>query len=92
MNRGSKVRAQMSRLVAAGFNEAPIHESGKSPARYDPLAKPLRFNEAPIHESGKYPSPVLQESREPGFNEAPIHESGKSGHRRGCAVKPFRLQ
>ena len=46
----------MFRVVSVsspGFNEAPIHESGK--LRHSNLL-PLvfqRFNEAPIHESGK---------------------------------------
>ena len=35
------------------FNEAPIHESGKSPAPTAPDSLRTRFNEAPIHESGK---------------------------------------
>ena len=53
MNRGS---ASGSRTVAdrvTGFNEAPIHESGKS--RSARLARTTfpSFNEAPIHESGK---------------------------------------
>ena len=55
MNRGSHDRAKLHAPRAAGFNEAPIHESGKSascPASPDTPRK--RFNEAPIHESGKY--------------------------------------
>ena len=62
----------------AGFNEAPIHESGKSP-RYQPRRdRPARFNEAPIHESGKCgKTNEATEEIVMRFNEAPIHESGK---------------
>ena len=35
------------------FNEAPIHESGKSVSRPAGSVPGFRFNEAPIHESGK---------------------------------------
>ena len=54
MNRGSDSGSQGTRRRDQGFNEAPIHESGKS-VRMRPVqhARP-RFNEAPIHESGKW--------------------------------------
>ena len=54
MNRGSQRGRVQARIDPRGFNEAPIHESGKS--RREVLApRPLRgFNEAPIHESGKF--------------------------------------
>ena len=54
MNRGSSSSIASQISVPTGFNEAPIHESGKflSPVHFlDPL---LCFNEAPIHESGKW--------------------------------------
>ena len=53
MNRGSPVPAADPGFAPRGFNEAPIHESGKSRDldRRRPLRR--RFNEAPIHESGK---------------------------------------
>ena len=38
MNRGSLEAAAFATKLAAGFNEAPIHESGKS----RPLAIPMR--------------------------------------------------
>ena len=57
MNRG---RARVRTRAAAsslGFNEAPIHESGKGIVGR-PLADRMGgFNEAPIHESGKERSP-----------------------------------
>ena len=56
MNRGSAVstNSNRSRPARNRFNEAPIHESGKSAwtMRGVPQGLP-RFNEAPIHESGK---------------------------------------
>ena len=53
MNRGSVGYARRASRVAARFNEAPIHESGKSGQFRLPDDAPPRFNEAPIHESGK---------------------------------------
>ena len=53
MNRGSLEKRTAHPVRNAGFNEAPIHESGKSASSL-PTARPgPRFNEAPIHESGK---------------------------------------
>ena len=77
MNRGSDSRGRAADRLHVGFNEAPIHESGKSssPARF--RARARCFNEAPIHESGKYRSRWPFRSGQEGFNEAPIHESGK---------------
>ena len=53
MNRGSPEHHDPIASLQRGFNEAPIHESGK----YRPAAgsnhDARRFNEAPIHESGK---------------------------------------
>ena len=54
MNRGSRGRRPLlSSHAPTRFNEAPIHESGKSFRPADSLALSARFNEAPIHESGK---------------------------------------
>ena len=54
MNRGSATRAGAGARPRRRFNEAPIHESGKSAATPRSGAWPRRFNEAPIHESGKF--------------------------------------
>ena len=54
MNRGSATMATLLFLIPQAFNEAPIHESGKSPKTNVFDMKPCAFNEAPIHESGKY--------------------------------------
>ena len=78
MNRGSAAWKLVQQQPYDGFNEAPIHESGK--CHPDPRPSPAWscFNEAPIHESGKYAG---SEGTRPDsghrFNEAPIHESGK---------------
>ena len=40
-------------VALKGFNEAPIHESGKLCFRSERRGASLSFNEAPIHESGK---------------------------------------
>ena len=53
MNRGSAGTILIDPISVGGFNEAPIHESGKS-IRPRAMAFPdACFNEAPIHESGK---------------------------------------
>ena len=68
--------------VCAGFNEAPIHESGKSErSGCHSATTRLCFNEAPIHESGKWPSAPYAGKWTRRFNEAPIHESGKFAKR-----------
>ena len=56
MNRGSGRRSAETAGVPDGFNEAPIHESGKSSTRTSSRRTTPRFNEAPIHESGKFES------------------------------------
>ena len=53
MNRGSSGGARRLGSRATGFNEAPIHESGKCPHSPTSRSGPHCFNEAPIHESGK---------------------------------------
>ena len=53
MNRGSTDDTALHPAQPFRFNEAPIHESGKSLAAPRPRPRSGRFNEAPIHESGK---------------------------------------
>ena len=53
MNRGSWGSSVASSAGLIGFNEAPIHESGKSHRESKGSIPRGRFNEAPIHESGK---------------------------------------
>ena len=54
MNRGSPVSNWSATGESACFNEAPIHESGKSANDERAERDAWRFNEAPIHESGKF--------------------------------------
>ena len=54
MNRGSITGIYWPARARPSFNEAPIHESGKSAAaKIRDAATEAGFNEAPIHESGK---------------------------------------
>ena len=59
MNRGSSAYAAADAALDDRFNEAPIHESGKSYSTTLPGASQYGFNEAPIHESGKCYRPLL---------------------------------
>ena len=54
MNRGSNQRLCAASEPVPGFNEAPIHESGKYLNPLNSSYISLCFNEAPIHESGKW--------------------------------------
>ena len=53
MNRGSAPIIVPSAEHELGFNEAPIHESGKCQVEGIVVELLRGFNEAPIHESGK---------------------------------------
>ena len=53
MNRGSLPALNALTQMATRFNEAPIHESGKSLLNRSSCFVRNSFNEAPIHESGK---------------------------------------
>ena len=53
MNRGSSGPGRDRPALLVGFNEAPIHESGKSADTCGNALTLVGFNEAPIHESGK---------------------------------------
>ena len=58
MNRGSRLMTSSDGLSTSCFNEAPIHESGKSHYVNSRRKRASGFNEAPIHESGKFGSTV----------------------------------
>ena len=78
MNRGSAQHGYAAIGIASCFNEAPIHESGKSTCPGTSGSRSITcFNEAPIHDSGKFSPPSSPARPKSGFNEAPIHESGK---------------
>ena len=53
MNRGSSGPNDGPNPKTVRFNEAPIHESGKSRRPPPDRSRSRSFNEAPIHESGK---------------------------------------
>ena len=53
MNRGSQGQRCAGSRRRPRFNEAPIHESGKSTQARPVNRAASGFNEAPIHESGK---------------------------------------
>ena len=53
MNRGSVQGVEQLAKLFQGFNEAPIHESGKLRKCSSWKRRLTGFNEAPIHESGK---------------------------------------
>ena len=55
MNWGSQNGVSADPFPSSGFNEAPIHESGKSGPGFPLYCLFAGFNEAPIHESGKWP-------------------------------------
>ena len=92
MNRGSAGITFPGEPRGHRFNEAPIHESGKSAAIVAVRAAPQGFNEAPIHESGKYapPShggePLVRASMRPRF----MNRGSFGDLREGDAV--FQLQ
>ena len=78
MNRGSPRDAPPAPARPPRFNEAPIHESGKSLLLVDDVhvmteasMRPRFMNRGSA--SGRSPGSY----RSSGFNEAPIHESGK---------------
>ena len=80
MNRGSPSGFSDVSQVTQGFNEAPIHESGKlvrhAAARHTSRAsmRPRFMNRGSPGRARR----ALSEARTR-FNEAPIHESGKWG-------------
>ena len=92
MNRGSDRYPFCPFARVAGFNEAPIHESGKlgrAHARCDvdrASMRPRFMNRG----SACAPGPSCPAGDR--FNEAPIHESGKSQLDRYVQVSYQRLQ
>ena len=86
MNRGSCCRPSCADTSGTGFNEAPIHESGKlvdcraSVAVGRASMRPRFMNRGSDDDLACLAPCFL------GFNEAPIHESGKS-RARSCSVR-----
>ena len=79
MNRGSATWSAAAGTNTTGFNEAPIHESGKfqdlQGTLFTPVAsmRPRFMNRGSLTRSRSWCPTSLR------FNEAPIHESGKWG-------------
>ena len=82
MNRGSGARRTKPRCATSGFNEAPIHESGKQ----QPCGRHALDDRASMRprfmNRGSPPPEVCSRACKTRFNEAPIHESGKHDRRR----------
>ena len=78
MNRGSPGRRRAARRAYRRFNEAPIHESGKSPSLMSILDSQGAASMRPrFMNRGSETYGECVPERGIGFNEAPIHESGK---------------
>ena len=60
MNRGSSPSSKLSSRPADTFNEAPIHESGKSPSSAELLARRIPSMRPRFMNRGSKPSPALQ--------------------------------
>ena len=77
MNRGSPLGLQVRDHPAPRFNEAPIHESGKSDREATGrLAVPASMRPRFMNR-GSDTAQADPDGGTYGFNEAPIHESGK---------------
>ena len=80
MNRGSEKQPARATLSLSGFNEAPIHESGKCGGEVSNVqARHLASMRPRFMNRGSRARWQRLRVRLPGFNEAPIHESGKLG-------------
>ena len=81
MNRGSPAWLTATSRILAGFNEAPIHESGKWPSGRDPRCEIPVASMRPrfMNRGSTMPASRLRWAAAR-FNEAPIHESGKYRH------------
>ena len=89
MNRGSSGVADGDLPGPRGFNEAPIHESGKSPYRNPTAIHGAVASMRPrFMNRGSRAAGCYRTAPSAGFNEAPIHESGKSGHVRALVSRP----
>ena len=93
MNRGSECDSRLRVRAHDSFNEAPIHESGKSaPSGFTTLnaveasMRPRFMNRGSVFAG--LGTAVLRN----GFNEAPIHESGKLGLQLGLENRNLELQ
>ena len=77
MNRGSYALESLKTNPYAGFNEAPIHESGKWVEYMDAHGVENASMRARFMNRGSQVARRLEGAGCLSFNEAPIHESGK---------------
>ena len=78
MNRGSCPIRRAWPLKWTGFNEAPIHESGKWYCTRELKIEPIASMRPRFMNRGSGRGQAFGGRADRGFNEAPIHESGKS--------------
>ena len=93
MNRGSHPQDAGRRRGHQGFNEAPIHESGKyfGNEAHSNSGRPASMRPRFMNR-GSWRPRTCRARRWLGFNEAPIHESGKFGRDPAAALVPIALQ
>ena len=77
MNRGSRRAKRFRRAPTRGFNEAPIHESGKLRIHIKVFIVFIASMRPRFMNRGSPSGYWLNSSAAYRFNEAPIHESGK---------------
>ena len=92
MNRGSPDYVEVFIQDLLGFNEAPIHESGKYRPRRPEWSLASGFNEAPIHESGKYPRQCRGDHRRRASMRPRFMNRGSPGTHRRLAYVERLLQ
>ena len=78
MNRGSPLDTRGCSNLGYTFNEAPIHESGKSSDAEGKMKTRFPSMRPRFMNRGSLPGRFHRRRTLPPFNEAPIHESGKS--------------
>ena len=78
MNRGSPGTQGSLMTARSGFNEAPIHESGKYHIVSFRVRTPSASMRPRFMNRGSAWPRMATQTAPSSFNEAPIHESGKS--------------
>ena len=92
MNRGSDETRPPPPSQPCGFNEAPIHESGKSALAVRVAQGWKGFNEAPIHESGKLRPPDEGAARQAASMRPRFMNRGSPGTLCIVTARAFQLQ
>ena len=89
MNRGSPVMSGRWCRVRSSFNEAPIHESGKSRSSWSVAATTGASMRPRFMNRGSGVTSSGMSGIRTCFNEAPIHESGKFRTNPVCSFSNF---